>query len=81
MKPINFKQSTKVLQKPGTLSDSECGTLEAINQGKNQHLVRRQGVVGRNVRKDTTARFCSRGTCFSENAVFSPFEGVFYFSW
>ncbi|MBS7401859.1 MAG: hypothetical protein KIG16_05085 [Eubacteriales bacterium] len=51
--------------------------LEAINQGKNQHLVRRQGVVGRNIRKDTTARFRCRGTCFSENAVFSPFEASF----
>lgn len=51
--------------------------LEAINQGKNQHLVRRQGMVGRNVRKDTTARFRCRGTCFSENAVFSQFEDVF----
>lgn len=34
MKPINFKQSTKVLQKPGTLSDSECGTLPVWNDGK-----------------------------------------------
>lgn len=34
MKPINFKQSTKVLQKPGTLSDSECGTLPVWCDGK-----------------------------------------------
>lgn len=34
MKPIDFPQSTKVLQRPGTLSDSECGALPVWNDGK-----------------------------------------------
>lgn len=51
--------------------------LEAINQGKNQHLVRRQGVVGRNVRKDTTARFCCRGTCFHKTPFLAHLRAFF----
>ena len=34
MKPIDFEQSTKVLQKPGTLSDSQCGALPVWCDGK-----------------------------------------------
>ena len=34
MKPIYFEQYTKVLQKPGTLSDAECGVLPVWNDGK-----------------------------------------------
>ena len=34
MKPIDFKQSTKVLQKPGTLSDAQCGALPVWCDGK-----------------------------------------------
>ena len=34
MKPIDFEQSTKVLQKPGTLSDSQCSALPVWCDGK-----------------------------------------------
>ena len=34
MKPIDFEQSTKVLQKPGTLSDAQCGALPVWCDGK-----------------------------------------------
>lgn len=51
--------------------------LEAIIQGKNQHLVRRQGVVGRNVRKDTTARFRCRGTCFQKTPFLAHLRAFF----
>lgn len=34
MKPINFPQSTKVLQKPSTMSTSECGSLHVWSDGK-----------------------------------------------
>ena len=34
MKPINFPQSTKVLQKPSTMSDNECSSLHVWNDGK-----------------------------------------------
>lgn len=34
MKPIDFEQSTKVLQKPGTLTDSQCGALPVWCDGK-----------------------------------------------
>lgn len=34
MKPIDFPQSTKVLQKPSTMSDNECSSLHAWNDGK-----------------------------------------------
>lgn len=34
MKPIDFSQSTKVLQKPATLSDSQCGALPVWCDGK-----------------------------------------------
>lgn len=34
MKPIDFPQSTKVLQKPSTMSDKECSSLHVWNDGK-----------------------------------------------
>lgn len=34
MKPIDFPQSTKVLQRPGTMSESECQSLPVWNDGK-----------------------------------------------
>lgn len=34
MKPIDFPQSTKVLQRPGTLSDAQCGALPVWCDGK-----------------------------------------------
>lgn len=34
MKPIDFPQSTKVLQKPGTMTDAECASLHVWNDGK-----------------------------------------------
>lgn len=34
MKPIDFPQSTKVLQKPSTMSDYECSSLHVWNDGK-----------------------------------------------
>lgn len=34
MKPINFPQSTKVLQRPSTMSESECQSLPVWNDGK-----------------------------------------------
>lgn len=34
MKPIDFPQSTKVLQKPSTMSDDECSSLHVWNDGK-----------------------------------------------
>ncbi len=34
MKPIDFSQSTKVLQKPSTMTDSECQSLHVWNDGK-----------------------------------------------
>lgn len=34
MKPIDFPQSTKVLQKPFTMSDNECSSLHVWNDGK-----------------------------------------------
>lgn len=34
MKPIDFPQSTKVLQKPSTMSDNECTSLHVWNDGK-----------------------------------------------
>lgn len=34
MKPIDFKQSTKVLQKPGTMTDEECSSLHVWCDGK-----------------------------------------------
>lgn len=34
MKPIDFPQSTKVLQKPSTMSDNECSSLYVWNDGK-----------------------------------------------
>lgn len=34
MNPIDFPQSTKVLQKPGTMLDSECQSLPIWNDGK-----------------------------------------------
>ena len=34
MKPIDFPQSTKVLQKPATMSDNECSSLHVWNDGK-----------------------------------------------
>lgn len=34
MKPIDFPQSTKVLQKPSTMSDNECSSLHVWSDGK-----------------------------------------------
>ena len=34
MKPIDFKQSTKVLQRPSTMAESECQSLPVWNDGK-----------------------------------------------
>ena len=34
MKPIDLPQSTKVLQKPSTMSDNECSSLHVWNDGK-----------------------------------------------
>ena len=34
MKPIDFPQSTKVLQKPGTMTDAECASLHVWSDGK-----------------------------------------------
>lgn len=34
MKPIDFAQSTKVLQKPSTMSDKECASLHVWSDGK-----------------------------------------------
>lgn len=34
MKPIDFPRSTKVLQKPSTMSDNECSSLHVWNDGK-----------------------------------------------
>ena len=34
MKPIDFPQSTKVLQKPSTMTDKECALLHVWNDGK-----------------------------------------------
>ena len=34
MKPIDFPESTKVLQKPAEMSDQECGSLPVWNDGK-----------------------------------------------
>ena len=34
MKPIDFPQSTKVLQKPSTMSDNDCSSLHVWNDGK-----------------------------------------------
>ncbi len=34
MRPIDFKQSTKVLQRPSTMTQSECGSLHVWNDGK-----------------------------------------------
>lgn len=34
MKPIDFPQSTKVLQKPSTMTDDECSSLHVWNDGK-----------------------------------------------
>lgn len=34
MKPIDFPQSTKVLQKPSTMSDKECSPLHVWSDGK-----------------------------------------------
>lgn len=34
MKPIDFPQSTKVLQKPSTMSDKECSSLHVWSDGK-----------------------------------------------
>lgn len=34
MKPIDFPQSTKVLQKPGTMTDEECASLHVWSDGK-----------------------------------------------
>jgi len=34
VKPIQFKEQTKVLQKPESMTDEECGTLPIWNDGK-----------------------------------------------
>ena len=34
MKPIDFPQSTKVLQKPGTMTHEECASLHVWSDGK-----------------------------------------------
>lgn len=34
MKPIDFKQFTKVLQKPSTMTDNECASLHVWSDGK-----------------------------------------------
>lgn len=34
MKPIDFSQSTKVLQRPSTMTESECQSLPVWNDGK-----------------------------------------------
>ena len=34
MKPIDFKQSTKVLQRPSTMAESECQSLPVWSDGK-----------------------------------------------
>lgn len=34
MKPIDFPQSTKVLQRPSTMAESECQSLHVWNDGK-----------------------------------------------
>lgn len=34
MKPIDFSQSTKVLQRPSTMAESECQSLPVWNDGK-----------------------------------------------
>ena len=34
MKPIDFAQSTKVLQRPSTMAESECQSLPVWNDGK-----------------------------------------------
>lgn len=34
MKPKNFKEATKVLQKPGDMTNEECSSLSVWNDGK-----------------------------------------------
>lgn len=34
MKPIDFRQSTKVLQKPATMTDKECASLHVWSDGR-----------------------------------------------
>ena len=34
MKPIDFRQSTKVLQKPATMTDRECASLHVWSDGR-----------------------------------------------
>lgn len=34
MKPIDFKQSTKVLQRPSTMTDNECASLHVWSDGE-----------------------------------------------
>lgn len=34
MKPINFKEATKVLQRPSTMTDAECASLHVWSDGK-----------------------------------------------
>jgi len=34
MKPIHFKGETKVLKKPGNMTDEECGPLPIFNDGE-----------------------------------------------
>lgn len=34
MKPIDFPQSTKVLQRPSTMTEQECQSLHVWNDGK-----------------------------------------------
>ena len=34
MKPINFKEATKVLQRPSTMTDAECASIHVWSDGK-----------------------------------------------
>lgn len=82
MKPIDFPQSTKVLQKPEDMFDADCKPLPVWSDGKQcvscwrptfkrtcPHLVHGQGVVGRKCRIFATARLPDRENPF----VMPPF--------
>ena len=34
MKPVSFKEQTKVLQRPASMTDEECGSLPVFSDGE-----------------------------------------------
>jgi len=47
MKPIEFKEQTKVLRKPQNMTDAECGSLPVFNDSKQSISCWRANIIER----------------------------------